>query len=345
MEAEEKNEDVLKNTDVSEESTNEKIIDDEAEKEESASEESRNDEAEETIAPVPVAPFLTSGETTGAIMKDVVVGLLPAALFGVYRYGFRAFLILLLSVTACVLTEHICKRVKKLQSGGYECSAVVTGLLFGMMLPVTVPYWVPVAGGAFAILLVKMAFGGLGRNRLNPAATAKCAFLILAGFVMPELTVSCVNLGRGGILRDVFFGFADGMIGEVSAFLLILGGMYLVCFKVTSLWFPVPYLAAFVSVLGIFGGYGFELEWLVMQVCSGSVILGAFFLGNDYTTSPMTRTGKVLYGVLVGALAGVLRVTGYTAADVVFAILIGNLFVPLLDKITLHTNYKKEKRK
>ena len=183
---------------------NDEMLD--AESVEVVSEETTNEENvnEETIAPVPVAPFLTSGETTGTIMKDVVVGLLPAALFGVYRYGFRAFLILLLSVTACVLTEHICKRVKKLQSGGYECSAVVTGLLFGMMLPVTVPYWVPVAGGAFAILLVKMAFGGLGRNRLNPAATAKCAFLILAGFVMPELTVSCVNLGRGNPTGCVF---------------------------------------------------------------------------------------------------------------------------------------------
>lgn len=265
----------------------------------------------ETKVHRPVAPFLGSKETTGTIMKDVVIALAPAALFGVYRFGFRAFLILLLSVTSCVLTEHICKRIRKAPSGGYECSAVVTGLLLGMMLPADVPYWFPVAGGTFAIVVIKMLFGGLGRNLLNPAATAKCLFLILTGFVMKET-----------------------MIGEVSVFLLLLGGLYLVACKVISLWPPLLYLSVFGTVLAVFGADGFVSEAWVRQLCNGSVVLGAFFLVNDVTTSPMTKTGRVLHAMFVGGLTGALYVSGYHAEAVPFAILCGNLPVRWMDKLT-----------
>lgn len=259
----------------------------------------------------PVAPFLGSKETTGTIMKDVVIALAPAALFGVYRFGFRAFLILLLSVTSCVLAEHICKRIRKTPNGGYECSAVVTGLLFGMMLPAAVPYWIPVAGGVFSIVVIKMLFGGLGRNLLNPAATGKCLFLILTGFFMKETT-----------------------IGEVSVFLLLLGGLYLVVCRVISLWPPLLYLSVFGTVLAVFGADGFVPEVWVRQFSNGSVVLGAFFLLNDVTTSPMTKAGRVLHAVLVGGLTGALYVSGYRAEAVPFAILCGNLPVRLLDKLT-----------
>lgn len=265
----------------------------------------------ETKVHRPVAPFLGSKETTGTIMKDVVIALAPAALFGVYRFGFRAFLILLLSVTSSVLAEHICKRIRKTPNGGYECSAVVTGLLFGMMLPADVPYWIPVVGGVFSIVVIKMLFGGLGRNLLNPAATGKCLFLILTGFVMKETT-----------------------IGEVSVFLLLLGGLYLVACRVISLWPPLLYLLVFGTVLAVFGADGFVPEVWVRQFSNGSVVLGAFFLLNDVTTSPMTKAGRVLHAVLVGGLTGALYVSGYRAEAVPFAILCGNLPVRLLDKLT-----------
>lgn len=265
----------------------------------------------ETKVHRPVAPFLGSKETTGTIMKDVVIALAPAALFGVYRFGFRAFLILLLSVTSCVLAEHICKRIRKTPNGGYECSSVVTGLLFGMMLPADVPYWIPVVGGVFSIVVIKMLFGGLGRNLLNPAATGKCLFLILTGFLMKETS-----------------------IGEVSVFLLLLGGLYLVACRVISLWPPLLYLSVFGTVLAVFGADGVVTEVWLRQFSNGSVVLGAFFLLNDVTTSPMTKAGRVLHAVLVGGLTGALYVSGYRAEAVPFAILCGNLPVRLLDKLT-----------
>ena len=284
---------------------------------------------------VPAAPFLRSKETAGTIMKDVVIALAPAALFGVYRFGFRAFLVLLLSITSCVLAEHICKRIKKLPNGGYECSAVVTGLLLGMMLPADVPYWFPVAGGAFAIVAVKMLFGGLGRNFLNPAATTKCLFLILTGFMMKETTKGYADAWRNGSLTELFFGFGDGMIGEVSVFLLLLGGLYLVACKVVSPGAPLSYLLSFAAVLVAFGGDGFVPEVMMRQLCNGSVVLGAFFLLNDTTTSPMTKSGRLLFGVLVGGLTGGLYVSGYRTEAVPFAILCGNLLTRLIDKITV----------
>ena len=281
------------------------------------------------------APFLKNKDTTTTIMRDVVIALLPAALFGIYRFGFRAFLMLLLSVTTCVLTEHVCKRIRKVQGRPYECSAVVTGLLMGMMLPVNVPYWVPVAGGVFAIGIIKQLFGGLGRNRLNPAATAKSLFLVLVGPLLGISMKGYMVTWSESTLSDLFFGFSVGMAGEVSVFLLLLGGLYLIFGKVISLHTPVAYLTSFVAVLAVFGGYGTDLKGLTMQLCIGGVVLGAFFLTTDYTTSPLTASGKVLYGVLVGGLTGALRVAGYTVEAVAYAVVLDNVLVPVIDIITL----------
>lgn len=282
------------------------------------------------------APFLKNKDTIATVMRDVVIALLPAALFGIYRFGFRAFLILLLSVTSCVLTEHVCKRIRKVQGRPYECSAVVTGLLLGMMLPVNVPYWVPVAGGVFAIGIIKQLFGGLGRNRLNPAATAKCLFLVLVGPLLGISMNGYLVTWSESTLSDLFFGFSVGMAGEVSVFLLLLGGLYLVFGKAISLHTPVAYLVSFVAVMAIFGGYGTDVKGLAMQLCIGGVVLGAFFLTTDYTTSPLTAWGKVIYGVLVGGVTGALRVAGYTVEAVAYAGVLGNVLVPVIDIITLH---------
>lgn len=298
----------------------------------------------ETQKVAATAPFLRSKDTTATLMKDVAFALVPAAAFGVYRFGFRAFLILLLSVTSCVLTEHICKRIRKLPNGGYECSALVTGLILGMMLPLNVPYWFPVAGGVFAIGIVKMLFGGLGRNWLNPAAAAKCLFLVLAGTVMHISTKGYIVTWSETPVSDLFFGFGVGMTGEVSVFLILLGGLYLVMCKVITLHTPVVYLVSFSAVLLLFGGHGADMEWLAMQLCIGGVMLGAFFLTTDYSTSPMTKSGKILFGVLVGALTGVLRLWGFTVEAAAVAVLVGNLIVPLLDWLTLPKFFGKGKK-
>ena len=290
------------------------------------------------------APFLRGKDTTAAIMRDVAFALMPAALFGIYRFGFRAFLILLLSVTSCVLTEHVCKRIRKVQNGGYECSGIVTGLLLGMMLPLNVPYWFPVAGGVFAIGIVKMLFGGLGRNRLNPAATAKCLFLVLAGPVMKISVSGYLITWNETDVRDLFFGFGVGMTGEISAFLILLGGLYLVVCRVITLHAPLAYLASFSAVLLLFGDHGFDLNWLAMHLCIGGVMLGAFFLVNDYSTTPMTKTGKVIFGILVGALNGALRIFEFTVEAVAVAVVFGNCFVPIIDALTFPKACGKRKR-
>lgn len=295
-------------------------------------------------SPAVTAPFLHGKDTTATIMRDVAFALLPAAAFGVYRFGFRAFLIMLLSVTSCVLTEHVCKRIRKMQNGGYECSAIVTGLLLGMMLPLNVPYWFPVAGGVFAIGIVKMLFGGLGRNRLNPAATAKCLFLVLAGPVMQISVKGYLVTWKETELSDLFFGYGVGMVGEVSAFLILLGGLYLVSCKVITLYTPVMYLLSFSAVLLLSGGQGFDLKWLAMQLCVGGVMLGAFFLANDYTTAPMTRAGKMIYGVVLGVLTGLLRVMDFTVEAVAVAVICGNVFVPVINMLTLPKHSGKERK-
>lgn len=293
---------------------------------------------------VSAAPYFRSKETTATIMWDVVIALTPAALFGIYRLGFRAFLILLLSVTSCVLAEHVWKRARKLPNGGYECSAVVTGLLLGMLLPADVPYWLPVVGGAFAIIMVKMLFGGLGRNFLNPAATTRSLIFILSWIIMKNATAGSVDISKGNSLSDLFFGGADGMIGGLSPFLLLLGGLYLVICKVISIRIPAMYLISFAIVVLLSGGDGFDLEGLAMQMCSGSLVLGAFFMATDYSTSPMTSAGKLIFGLILGGMTGVLRMFVCTDSAVVFTIVLGNLLVPLLEKMTLPKSFGKREK-
>jgi len=184
----------------------------------------------------------------------------------------------------------------------------------------------------------------LGRNILNPAATAKCLFLILTGFVMKEVPRGYGEAWREGSLSELFFGVGDGMIGEVSVFLLLLGGVYLMFCKVISPCIPVMYLMIFVVMLAVFGAHGDDWGRLVKQLCNGELMLGAFFLANDYTTSPMTKTGKLIFGVIVGGLTGVVYVLGYTAEAVAFSVLCGNLLVPLIEKLTFPKFFGKGKK-
>jgi len=261
---------------------------------------------------------------------------------------------LLLSVTSCVLSEYAYKRIRKVQSSGYECSAMVTGLLLGMNLSPEVPYWMPVAGGVFAIVVVKMLFGGLGRNFLNPVLTAKCVLLFATGnFMMNTESAAVAELFEvlmfeWADLREAFLGFGfehlSGIIGGSSAFLLLLGGLYLVLCRVISLRIPAAFLVSFTIVLGLCGDYGFRPEYLGMQMCSGGLMLIVFFMATDYGTSPITPAGKVLFGLLVGALAGWFRVMGLSVAGDTCAVLIGNLLVPVFEKMTFPKSFGKGKK-
>lgn len=318
---------------------------------------------------VSASPHIRSNETTATIMRDVVIALAPAALFGVFQFGFRAFMILLLSVTSCVLSEYLYKKLMKIPTDGYECSAMVTGLLLGMNLSVNVPYWIPVLGGVFAIVVVKMLFGGLGQNFMNPALAARCFLLISAGRAMTDFavervdsgnTLQLINSGAAGLdglssatplavlragenasLYDMFFGFTGGTIGETSAFLLLLGGLYLILCHVISVRIPAAYILSFVVFMGLFGGHGFDAEYLAMQVCGGGLMLGAFFMATDYVTSPITPMGKIIFGIFLGVLTGIFRVLGGSAEGVSYAIITGNILVPLIEKVTFPKSFGK----
>lgn len=309
---------------------------------------------------VSASPHIRSGATTSTIMRDVAIALLPACAFGVYQFGIRALLILLVSTLTCAVTEFLYLRLMKKQQGPYECSAIVTGMLLGMNMPATVPLWIPVVGSVFAILVVKQVFGGLGQNFMNPALGARC-FLFLCyaermnTFEIPKKVGNAVlNYGAASLdgisgatplaalkagetinLFDAFFGFTGGVIGETSAAMLLLGAAYLVYRKVISLRIPVMYLVSFSVFVLLCGGHGFDFYYLACELCTGGLMLGAFFMATDYVTSPITKGGQVIFGLLLGVLTGLFRIYGNNAEGVSYAIIIANLLVPLIEKMTM----------
>lgn len=318
---------------------------------------------------VSASPHIRGKDTTATIMRDVMIALAPAALFGVYQFGLRALVVLMLSITSCVVSEYIYKRLMKVPSNGYECSAMVTGLLLGMNLSANVPFWIPILGGTFAIIIVKMLFGGLGQNFMNPALAARCFLLISAGRVMTDFTVekveagnvaqmvfsgaagldglssatplAAIKAGESASLFDMFFGFTGGTIGETSAFLILIGGIYMLVRRVISIRIPAAYILSFVVFMGLCGGHGFDPEYLAMQVCGGGLMLGAFFMATDYVTSPITPVGKIVFGIFLGILTGIFRVYGGSAEGVSYAIITGNILVPLIEKVTFPKSFGK----
>ncbi|MBP3609328.1 MAG: RnfABCDGE type electron transport complex subunit D [Lachnospiraceae bacterium] len=309
---------------------------------------------------VSASPHIRSGVTTSTIMRDVAIALMPACALGVYQFGLRALLILLVSTLTCAATEYIYLKLAKKQQGPYECSAIVTGMLIGMNMPPTVPLWIPVIGGVFAILVVKQVFGGLGQNFMNPALGARC-FLFLCyaermnTFQIPQkVGTAIINFGAASVdgisgatplaamkagetvsLFDAFFGFTGGVIGETSAAMILLGAAYMVYRKVISLRIPVAYLLSFAVFLVLFGGKGFDPYYVACQLCTGGLMLGAFFMATDYVTSPITKNGQIVFGILLGILTGIFRIYGNNAEGVSYAIIIANLLVPLIEKVTM----------
>lgn len=309
---------------------------------------------------VSASPHIRSGVTTSTIMRDVAIALMPACALGVYQFGLKALLILLVSTLTCAVTEYLYLRLMKRQQGPYECSAIVTGMLIGMNMPPTVPLWIPVIGSIFAILVVKQVFGGLGQNFMNPALGARC-FLFLCyaermnTFAIPQKTgTALINYGAAAVdgisgatplaalkagetisLFDAFFGFTGGVIGETSAAMILLGAAYMVYRKVISLRIPLTYLITFSVFVLLFGGHGFDFYFLACELCTGGLMLGAFFMATDYVTSPITKNGQLVFGIVLGLLTGIFRIFGNTAEGVSYAIIIANLLVPLIEKITM----------
>lgn len=289
-------------------------------------------------------PHIRSKTSTSSIMIAVVIALLPAAGFGVYNFGIKALLLILVTVASTVLTEYIYEKLmhKPITIGDF--SAVVTGLLLALNLPVSLPFWVAAVGGVFAILVVKMLFGGLGQNFMNPALGARCFLLISFTSLMTNFNCDAyssptpLDALKNGEAVNVFhmiIGKTAGTIGETSMIAIVLGACFLILVGVIDLRVPGTYIVSFVIFVGLFGEPGFNPSFLSAQLAGGGLMLGAFFMATDYVTRPVTLKGQYLYGIFLGFLTAIFRIFGPSPEGVSYAIIIGNLLVPLIEKITL----------
>ena len=286
------------------------------------------------------SPHVRHSLTTGSVMTDVVLALLPATVFGVYRYGLHAFLVILISVASAVLAEYLFDLIAKHPNTIRDGSAVVTGLLLALSLSPTVPLYIPCIGSIFAILFVKCFFGGLGRNFMNPALTGRCFLLISFGSAMTDFHIDGVSSAtpiaalKAGEAVDIaaeFLGFAPSVIGG-SALALLIGGIFLCITGGITFEIPLSFIVVFTAFMGLFGGNGFDPVYLFAQICGGGILMGAFFMATDPVTSPVTRKGQLLFGGIVGLLSGLFRVLGSSADSVSYAIIISNMFVPFIDR-------------
>lgn len=288
-------------------------------------------------------PHIRSKVTTSNIMLMVIISLLPATGFGIFNFGIGALIIILSTVASCVVTEYLFELITKKKSTIDDFSAIVTGLLLALNLPPSAPWWIGVVGGVFAILVVKMLFGGLGQNFMNPALGARCFLLISFTSIMTNFDCDAYSgatplavIKEGGEvnLMDLVIGRTGGCIGETSVIALIIGACFLIALGIIDLRIPGMYILSFLVFIGIFGGHGFDITYFCAELCSGGLILGAFFMATDYVTRPITKKGQYIYGVLLGLLTGIFRVFGPSAEGVSYAIIIGNLLVPLIEKFT-----------
>lgn len=300
------------------------------------------------------SPHGRSGDTTSSIMFDVAIALVPATAFGIYWFKLPAVIIILLSVITALLTEFLFQKVTHQKVTIADGSALVTGLLLALNLSPEVPWWMPIIGSVFAILFVKQLFGGLGQNFMNPALAARCFLLISFAGKMSTFSVDGVTgatplaelkAGNPVNVVDMFLGFTGGTIGEVSTLAILIGAIYLVLRKVITLWIPISYIVTFAVFVLLFGGEGFNMPFLAAQLCGGGLMLGAFFMATDYVTSPITKKGKVVFGMLLGVLTGVFRLFGPSAEGVSYAIILGNITVPLIERVTMPTAFGYGKRK
>ena len=292
------------------------------------------------------SPHVRAKDSTSRIMLYVIIALLPTSLFGIYNFGFKALLLILITIASCVATEWVFNKIVHKKNTIDDLSAVVTGLLLALNLPVALHWWEAVIGGVFAIAIVKMMFGGLGQNFMNPALGARCFLLIAFAADMTNFTTDTYtgatplalirNEGLGSVnVMDMLIGNTAGTIGETSVIAILIGAIILILTGVIDLKIPGAYIISFAVFILLFGGHGFDVNYLVAELCGGGLMLGAFFMATDYVTSPITPMGKIIFGISCGVLTGIFRCFGANAEGVSFAIILSNLFVPLIEKATV----------
>jgi len=308
------------------------------------------------------SPHAHTSNTTQAIMRDVLIALTPALLGSVYFFGLRALALTLVSVLACFLFEKLWCRLTKQNDKTYDLSACVTGVLLAFVCPPTIAYWQLILGDLFAIIVVKMLFGGIGKNMFNPALAAR-AFL----FSWPAAMSTWVKVGwenQAGLLStadavtaatplaamhryempadstlEMFLGNVGGCIGETSALLLLVGLVYLLVRKVISIRIPAFYIGTVAVLSFLFPMGNDRLSWMAAQVFGGGLMLGAIFMATDYVTSPITKLGQIIYAIGCGVLTVVIRYFGGYNEGVSYAILVMNACVVLLDRLGRPTKF------
>lgn len=302
-------------------------------------------------------PHVRSKVTTQAIMRDVLIALAPACIFGIYNFGMDACIRLLIGVVTCVATEAIYQYFMHQKITIMDFSAAVTGLLIAMNIPSTLNVGYEIIGCIFAILIVKQLFGGLGQNFMNPALAARCFLLIaftgpMTNFVTDAYSgatpLAVLKPGaepaQATSLLDLFIGNHAGVIGETSIICLLIGAAYLLIKKIISWRIPVCYIATFAVLIFLLApGHQFEVEYLLKELCAGGLVLGAFFMATDYVTSPITPMGKIVFGVILGILTFIFRMYGGSAEGVSYAIIFSNLLVPLIERVTVPKSFGKKK--
>ena len=302
-------------------------------------------------------PHVRSKVTTQSIMRDVLIALAPACIFGVYNFGFDALIRLIIGVVTCVATEAIYQYFMHLKVTVSDLSAAVTGLLIAMNIPSTLNVGYEIVGCIFAIIVVKQLFGGIGQNFMNPALAARCFLLIaftgpMTNFVTDTYSgatpLAVLKPGaepaQATSLLTLFIGKHAGVIGETSVICLLIGAAYLLIKKIISWRIPVTYIATFAVLMFLFApGHQFEAEYLLKELCAGGLVLGAFFMATDYVTSPITPMGKIVFGVVLGILTFIFRVFGGSAEGVSYAIIFSNLLVPLIERVTVPKSFGKQK--
>ena len=290
------------------------------------------------------SPHVRGRMDTQKIMLCVLISLMPATLFGIYNFGYKALILILVTIASCVLSEWLFNLIVKKDNTITDLSAVVTGLLLALNLSHTLPWWQAVIGGVFAIVVVKCLFGGLGQNFMNPALGARVFLVISFASQMTSFTYDGITEATPlALLKDgqsveplkMLLGTEAGTIGETSVVCLLIGAIFLILMGIIDIRIPGAYILTFALFIMLFGGHGFDVTFLIEHLCGGGLILGAFFMATDYVTSPITPLGKIIFGILLGILTGIFRIFGSSAEGVSYAIIIGNLVVPLIEKITI----------
>lgn len=298
----------------------------------------------EPILTLSSSPHIRCNESIQSIMRDVLIALLPATLAGVYFFKWRAALVVIVSMLAAVASEYIWQKCTHQDITISDCSAMVTGLLIALNVPPTLPLWMVALGSAFAIIVVKQFFGGLGQNIVNPALIGRAFLLACWPVAMTTWTLDGVTtatplaLLKAGetalpTISQAFLGNIGGCIGETSALALLIGGTYLLYKKIISWHIPAFYIGTVAILTTILGRNGFMTGNGLYEIFTGGLMIGAFFMATDYTTSPITKKGQIVFAIGCGLLTTLIRIySGSYPEGVSYSILIMNLFVPLIDK-------------